>query len=230
VPTGRRQEARGAGRSGQGPLSHRTLASIMINTLRFDEVRFIAVDELRPLLAAVEASGVEHLAQALGEAPRVYCAGAGRSGLAIRAFAMRLMHLGMDAHVVGDATTPALRPKDLVVIGSASGVTGSLVSIAEKARLLGGVIALVTVNADSPIGRIADVLLRIPASTPKPRELSSGGADGAEGTPAAVFTRQPMASLFEQALWILLDAVILLLMRRKKITSDAMFARHANLE
>ncbi len=186
----------------------------------FDNVRFTAIDELRPVLAAVEAARVEDLVRAIGAAPRVFLAGAGRSGLAMRAFAMRLMHLGLDARIVGDATTPALRTGDLLVIGSGSGATGSLVAIGQKARSLGGKIALITTAPDSPIGKIADIVVRLPAPTPKGRAPARDG----------VTSRQPMATLFEQSLWILLDTAIMLAMEEAHATSEAMFERHANLE
>ncbi len=187
--------------------------------MSYDEVRFTALDELRTVLAAVDRGQVERFTVMLGRAPRIFLAGAGRSGLAMRAFAMRLMHLGIDARVVGDVTTPALMAGDLLLIGSGSGATGSLVSLCQKARSLGGAIALITTEPDSAIGRIADAVVRIPAPTPK----AVGGA-----TVSA--SAQPMASLFEQALWILLDSCIMLLMHSRGSTSEAMFVRHANLE
>ena len=60
--------------------------------------------------------------------------GAGRSGLVAKAFAMRLMHLGFTAYVVGETITPAMRPKDLLVIFSGSGRTKTIADIAETAR------------------------------------------------------------------------------------------------
>jgi 6-phospho-3-hexuloisomerase len=188
--------------------------------MTYDDVRFTALDELRPLLSAVDGEQVQRLTALLSRAPHVYLAGAGRSGLAMRAFAMRLMHLGIDARVVGDVTTPALAAGDLLVIGSGSGATASLVSLCQKARSLGGQIALVTTEPDSPIGRISDSLVCIAAPTPK----AAGSRQRAE--PSV----QPMASLFEQALWILLDSCVMLLMRARGMSTDAMFARHANLE
>lgn len=186
--------------------------------MTYDDVRFTALDELRPLLSAVDGAQVERLTELIARAPRVFLAGAGRSGLAMRAFAMRLMHLGINACVVGDVTSPALAGGDLLMIGSGSGATGSLVTLCQKARSLGGLIALVTTEPDSPIGRISDAVLRIAAPSPK------------AAAAAAPRSAQPMASLFEQALWLLLDSCVILLMQMRGMTTDAMFARHANLE
>jgi 6-phospho-3-hexuloisomerase len=188
----------------------------------YDEIRFAAVDELRALLTGVDARQVQDLVESLGAARAVFTAGAGRSGLAMRAFAMRLMHMGIAAHVVGDVTSPAFAPGDLLVVGSGSGATPTLVPLAEKAKNLGGRLALLTTDPASPIGRAADVIVRIPAPTPK----TVPGAPAA-GVPAYI---QPMASLFEQGLWVLLDSCVMLLMARKGMATEEMFGRHANLE
>ena len=176
------------------------------------------LDELRSVLSQVPAAESAAFADDLLAARRIFVAGAGRSGLAGRAFAMRLMHFGFDAFVIGEIATPAYSRDDLLVICSGSGETGSLVSIAEKAKRIGGKIALVTIVPDSTIGKLADRRLTLPAPSPKAR----GGE--------VVRSIQPMGSLFEQALLLFLDAVILELMARRGVVSEEMFARHANLE
>ena len=189
--------------------------------MSYDDVRFLALGELRELLGLIEQEPVERLVRLLSAAPRVYAVGAGRSGLAMRGFAMRLMHLGMSAFIVGEPTTPPLRSGDLLVAGSGTGATGSLVVICEKAKRLGATLALVTASSESPIGLIADLTVEIPAG--------GTGAD-ARHADGRVVSRQPMATLFEQALWLLLDSVILMLMEQSHASSEEMFARHANLE
>ena len=174
--------------------------------------------ELDRTLAAISPQEAERVADLILGAGRVFVAGAGRSGLAVKAFAMRLMHMGLEAYVVGETVTPGMGADDLLVIGSGSGETGSLVAMAEKAKGLGGRIALVTIFPTSRIGKLADAVARIPAPTPK------AGGDGG-------FTSvQPMGSLFEQSLLIFLDIIVMRLMERKAIVSTAMFERHANLE
>jgi 6-phospho-3-hexuloisomerase len=148
-------------------------------------------------------------------------AGAGRSGLMMRAFAMRLMHLGLDAHAVGDATTPSLRGGDLLVIGSGSGETASLQAQARKARQLGAEVALITIVPESTIGKLADPVIRLRAPSPKAARTS--------GEPAAS-SIQPMGSLFEQGLLLLLDIVVMRMAAAEGIPQEQMFQRHANLE
>ncbi|MBO7747172.1 6-phospho-3-hexuloisomerase [Paenibacillus sp. MWE-103] len=171
--------------------------------------------ELTEALTGIAEERTESFAALLLGARRVFVAGAGRSGLMMRAFAMRLMHLGLNAHVVGDTATPGLRADDVLVVGSGSGETGSLAAMAEQAKRLGAAVALVTASSASRIGRSADEVVRIPGATNAEREAPSV---------------QPMGSLFEQALLLYLDALVLRLMERLAITEDAMKARHANLE
>jgi 6-phospho-3-hexuloisomerase len=172
--------------------------------------------ELLTTLKAVNETELTALRQAVLDANRVYVAGRGRSGLLMRAFAMRLMHLGLTAHVVEDVTTPAIGAGDLLVIGSGSGATESLVQYAARAKSLQTRLALITTAATSPIGSQADYLVLVPAPSPK-RE--------SRGT-----SIQPMANLFEQSLLLVLDILTVQLMSDLNLTSEQMFTRHANLE
>jgi 6-phospho-3-hexuloisomerase len=176
------------------------------------------VKELDRTLSQVPAADAEKLVDKILNSKKVFVAGAGRSGFACKAFAMRLMHMGFDAYVVGETVTPNLEAEDILVIGSGSGETGSLVSMAGKAKKIGAKLALVTIFPESTIGRMADVAVKIPAPTPKV------AAD------SGFKSIQPMGSLFEQSLLLLLDCVILRLMEKRGNDSDTMFTRHANLE
>ncbi len=73
----------------------------------------------------------------------------------MRAFGMRLMHLGKTVHVVGETTTPGIAATDLLILGSGSGRTASLVVMAEQARRLGAKVLLFTTDAESPLARLA---------------------------------------------------------------------------
>lgn len=176
------------------------------------------VKELGRTLSHISAIKAEQLAEEITSAKKILVAGAGRSGLAMKAFAMRLAHMGFDAYVVGETVTPNFERSDLLLIGSGSGETGSLISMAGKAKKIGGSIALITILPESSIGKLSDIIVRIPAPTPK--------AVGAE----AWTSIQPMGSLFEQSLFVFLDIVILKLMEELTNDSANMFKRHANLE
>ncbi len=58
--------------------------------------------DLSRTLHQVDRAQIETMQDALLSAERVFVAGKGRSGLQIKAFAMRLMHLGLKVHVVDE--------------------------------------------------------------------------------------------------------------------------------
>ena len=104
--------------------------------------------ELERTLGAISPDAAEKLVDRIVGSKKILVAGAGRSGLAVRGFAMRLMHMGFDAYVVGETVTPHFETTDLLLIGSGSGETGSLVQMAKKAREIGGNIAIQVVGKD----------------------------------------------------------------------------------
>jgi len=164
----------------------------------------------------------ESLAQAealMEAATRIFVAGAGRSGLCMRALGMRLMHLGQTVYVVGETTTPSIAATDLLIIASGSGRTVSLLAIAEQARRHNAKILLFTTDVTSPMAELADHLVLIPAPSFRMTE-------GERGTVSV----QPLGTLFEQSLFILCDSLILSMMRESGVGAAQMFERHANLE
>ena len=56
-------------------------------------------------LHQVDSAQIDATCLAILSADRIFVAGKGRSGLQMKAFAMRLMHLGLSVHVVDDVTT-----------------------------------------------------------------------------------------------------------------------------
>src|SRR5438876_11835411 len=110
----------------------------------YDDLVTIVLGELDASLRSTAASEVTALRQAILQAPRIFVAGKGRSGLQMRAFAMRLMHMGLTVYIVDDVTTPAIVSTDLLLIGSGSGRTASLVEFAARAKSLGVRIGLIT--------------------------------------------------------------------------------------
>jgi 6-phospho-3-hexuloisomerase len=177
------------------------------------------VAEISACLRQVSAESLIDAIRLMEASSRIFLAGAGRTGLCVRALAMRLMHLGKTAYVVGETTTPGIAAADLLIVGSGSGQTARLLAFAEKARHTGARLLVVTMDAESTLGRLADLRVVIPAPSPK----ATAGV-------AASASAQPMATLFEQCLFVLCDSLILGLMRQTGESAPEMFARHANLE
>ena len=168
--------------------------------------------EISEVLRGVSPDAVDVLAEAVIGAPRVFLAGLGRSGLMARAFAMRLMHLGLVSHVMGEVTAPAIGQDDLLVACSGSGATATVVMAAGTAHAAGAKVLAVTGAADTPLASAVDAVVVLPF------DPSRRPADGQFGGCA-----------FEQSLLIFFDAVVLRLTQRLGRTHSAMHARHANL-
>lgn len=176
------------------------------------------LDDLRRTLTQVDPAQIEAMQNAIVNAERIFIAGKGRSGLQMKAFAMRLMHLGLTVHVVDEVTTPALAAGDLLIIGSSSGRTGSLLRYVESATAIGATLAAFTGNVDSPIAAAARTLLHIPAANFKAER------------PSEEKSVLVMGSLFEHCLGLICDLLIIRLKQTLRVAESEMKARHANLE
>ncbi|RLP72320.1 SIS domain-containing protein, partial [Mycetocola manganoxydans] len=112
------------------------------------------LDELTATIVALgdeQADNLDAVAETLAGAHRVFVLGAGRSGLALQMTAMRLMHLGLNVHIVGEVTAPAIGPGDVLLTASGSGTTTSIVRGADAAVNAGADVAVITTAADSPL-------------------------------------------------------------------------------
>lgn len=113
----------------------------------------VIIDELSRTLSGIDRKQQEQMADEILKAKHIFVAGAGRSGMMARCFAMRLMHMGMKAYMVGEVVTPSMQEGDLLIITSGSGTTGSLVKMAEKAKALNGRVGLITFIRSPPLER-----------------------------------------------------------------------------
>jgi 6-phospho-3-hexuloisomerase len=156
------------------------------------------------------------VADLIADAPRVFVLGAGRSGLALRMTAMRLMHLGLEVHVVGEVTAPAIARGDLLLTASGSGTTGGIVRATETAHAVGARVAAITTAPASPLAALADATVVVPAAEKLDRSASASA--------------QYAGSLFEQIVVLLGDALFHALWRRSGQSADELWPRHANLE
>jgi 6-phospho-3-hexuloisomerase len=176
------------------------------------------LDELRDVLDQTDPRQGELFVQLLLAAKRIFVCGQGRSGLMMKAFAMRLMHLGFTAFVVGETTVPSIQGGDLLVVGSSSGETATSVCIAGLAKKAGATVIALTGHPDSTLARLAHAVVVLPV-----RNIDATHSHTRSNS-------QPLGSLAEQSLLIYLDAIVVRLMTETAQTAEAMRARHANLE
>jgi 6-phospho-3-hexuloisomerase len=173
-------------------------------------------DEIAETAAQIDQKQLAGLAAQIGLADRIFVAGAGRSGLVLRMAAMRLMHLGLNVHVAGDTTTPAISSGDLLLVASGSGTTSGVVKAAETAARAGACLAAFTTNQGSPLAGLSDALVIIPAA----QKTDHGSS----------LSRQYSGSLFEQVLFLATESVFQTLWDNADEPAEQLWLRHANLE
>lgn len=167
------------------------------------------LDRIGAVMEDVDYRSFMELARMLPPARRTFVAGAGRSGLVARSFAMRLMHAGLPVFVPGETITPAAGAGDVIVAVSCTGQTGYTGYIARRARELGATVVVVTAQPDSPMAAAADKVVVVPASAED------------------IVVR---AAVFEHAVSLCLDAVFNVLAEQLRLDVDTYRQRHANLE
>lgn len=149
-------------------------------------------------------------------ADRIFLIGAGRSGLALRSAAMRLMHFGLTVFVAGETTTPAIREGDLLIAASGSGTTSTIVKAAEKAAAAGAVVAAISTTSSSPLATLSSLVLILPAAQKQDH--------------GKTISAQYAGSLFEQAVLLLTDSIFQTLWAADGTPAEELWKRHANLE
>lgn len=174
------------------------------------------VDDDKRILNETSLDELEGLAELICNKKRLFVCGTGRSLLMIKAFAMRIMHLGISSYVVGDVTTPAITKDDLLVVASGSGETSSLKAFVNKAKTIGASVAHITTNPESTIAKSSDYVLTIKAST---NHLNHNGGSW-----------QPAANSFEQCLLMVGDALTIIVAEKLNVDISGPLALHANLE
>ncbi len=176
-----------------------------------------ALAELDTVFSAIADDAADPLIDAIASAHRIALYGAGREGLAIKGFAMRLFHMGRDAHVVGDMTTPPVGPGDLLVVTSGTGHLATGKTLMDIASAAGAKTAIITARPRAAMARMADVCVIIPAQT-----MADDGGDR--------LSTLPMGSLFEFAETIFFELVVIRLRAYVGETAESMRTRHTNLE
>ena len=184
---------------------------------RFVELSKICIDELSQVFDRMNDSTVRALLEEIKKAPRIFLLGAGREGLSTRAFTMRLMHLGKETHWIWDDTAPSIGEGDLLIVSCGSADVGHLNYITDMAKKNGAKFALVTAAGEGFQLGIADLVVRIPAAAYK-----------AKGD--YVPTEQLMGNLFEQALLVFYDILVMMLREEMGKTPEQMVAMHRNVE
>ena len=178
----------------------------------------VALDELGDVLSRIDEGAIDAACGMLADATGIVVYGCGREALQIKGFAMRLFHMGLSVSVVGDMTTPPVGKGDVFLVSSGPGETSTVLTLMRVAREAGAKNLLLTAQPDSSVAGLADFTLLIPAQT-------MADDQGPEKTSVL-----PMGSVFEGALFVLFEVMVLKLKELTGETPEAMRARHTNME
>src|ERR1700712_3565831 len=120
-------------------------------------------------------------------------------------FAMRLYHLGLKVAVEGDMTTPPVGEGDLFIVTVGPGEISTALALLGVAKGAGSTILVLTAQPSGRAAEFADFVLTIPAQTM------------ADDQGAAKYSVLPMGSLYEGALFVLFEVMVLKLRDRLQI-------------
>jgi 6-phospho-3-hexuloisomerase len=176
----------------------------------------LILNEQLKLAGKIDFEQVALIISHLQSAECIFLVGAGRSGLALRSAAMRLMHFGLTVYVVGETTTPAIRKGDLLIAASGSGTTSAIVNAAEKAVTVGAKVISFSTITDSALAKCSALVVVIPAAQKEDH--------------GKTVSAQYAGSLFEQALLLLTDAIFQTMWANQGTPAEELWKRHANLE
>ncbi|GAB3605634.1 6-phospho-3-hexuloisomerase [Conyzicola nivalis] len=167
-------------------------------------------------LTAEGSTALDDAAAQIRDAERVFLLGAGRSGIALQFTAMRLMHLGLTVHVVGEVTAPAIGEGDVLVVASGSGSTTGIVRAAQTAVDVQAGVVAITADASSELAKLATVTILVEAARKLDRD--------------STVSVQYAGGLFEQTVVTIGDALFHSLWQQSGLSADDLWPRHSNLE
>lgn len=170
---------------------------------------------------------ISNFLDVLRSSSNIFVTGAGRSGLVAKAFAMRLMHLGFSAYVVGETISPAITANDCILAISGSGETSNIVSACKIAKKLGANVLAVTSYPESTLGKLADGLVHVKGRT----KLEVDDENYLKRQIHGNYTMlTPLGTAFELTSLVFLDALVPELMDAMDVTEEDLKSRHTNLE
>ena len=175
-----------------------------------------AAAELTDIAERMDEASLDRAVEAIARARHTMLYGCGREGLMMRALAMRLHHLGLDVCMQGDVTAFPLGPGDLFLCAAGPGELPTASALCGVASSAGARVLVVTAEPDGATAAMADDLLVIPAQT-MARDIGGGSV-------------LPMGSLFEGAMFMLFEVMVLRLRDILGQTAGSMRARHTNME
>jgi len=181
------------------------------------EIKNRMIKELSDSFLSIDEGEIDTLINRILEAKKIFTYACGRESLMLKAFAMRLHHLGFTVHVVGDVTIPAIGPGDLMIVVCGPGYVSTNIALANIAKNAGACVVGITANKEGEISKYCTDIVNIKAQT---MVVSSD----------EVKSLQPMGAIFEQAQLLMEEYIVIKLAEVLKSSEEEMRSRHTNLE
>ena len=177
-----------------------------------------AIGEVEGVFSPSTFQDLEHICEKLSKAKSVVCYGVGREGLVMKSLTMRLMHAGIHSYFVGDMNVPPVGNKDLFLVSAGPGHFSTVEALSKVASESGSEVVTFTAQKNSVFKVPNQYIVNIPART-MANDLDKN-----------VTQVLPMGSLYEVALFLYFEILILHLRDYLKESANSMRERHTNLE
>jgi 6-phospho-3-hexuloisomerase len=191
---------------------------------KYNSFKDTVLNEIDTVLASIDEAKLEAFVDLLTSNPDIKVLGysAGRMGSGLKAFVMRLNHLGIKASFFGDNYVPPMNSNDVFICCSNSGTTKSVVNILEifKAKAGGKVVSFVG-NDNSKMAELSDIAIKF--------KTCNGGLNSADD-PSKINSIQPMTTLTEQAMFVLFDLIVMMIIDKMNININDTKQYHSNIE
>jgi len=187
----------------------------------------LIIENLKEVIDKLDREAIKAMLQKTIDGNQVFVMGAGRSGLVAKAFAMRLMHLGFSVYVVGETTTPAVLPQDVVIAISGSGETRTIADLGKLAKDIGSTLITITSKKNSTLGRISDIAVIIPSKTKNDPDEAGYLERHMRGD---YKNMPPLGTTFEITALVFLDSVVSQLIMLTGASEAELKSRHTNIE
>lgn len=175
-----------------------------------------ALQEIARVAEAMDEAALEAVCHQIADAKRIIAYGCGREGLMIRALVMRLHHLGLHVAMQGDMAAGPLGVGDLFLCAAGPGELATVSALMAVAQRDGAAVLMITGQPEAAAPQRADQVLVIPAQT--------------MANDLAASSTLPMGSLFEGAMFVVFEVMVLRLAEILQQSPQAMRARHTNME
>ncbi|MBI3674185.1 MAG: SIS domain-containing protein, partial [Rhizobiales bacterium] len=170
-----------------------------------------ALAELAAVCKHLDDRAVDDTVRLIAKANTIIVHGCGRERLQVMGFAMRLHHLGLKVAIAGDMTVPPAGPGDLFIATVGPGELSTVSALLAIARDAGAETLAITAQPEGRSVKLARHVLTIPAQT----------MANDRGPKTSVL---PMGSVFEGALFVVFEVMVLKLRDLLGVTPEKMRA------